>query len=54
MVGMLMKITRGEIMAQPEQLRDWKPAYGFPTSGLSERRELLPPHAARRTAKLEY
>jgi len=29
-------------MVQPEQLRDWNPAAGSPTSGLSERRDFIP------------
>jgi hypothetical protein len=39
---MLIKITRCKIMAQTEQLRDWNPADGLPTSELSERRDFIP------------
>jgi len=39
-------------MVHAEQLRDWKQALASPTSGLSERRDFLPRHAARRTDEL--
>jgi hypothetical protein len=48
-------ISSAGFMVHMEQLRDWKRQTGPTTSGLSERRDFLPRHAARRTGKiLEY
>jgi hypothetical protein len=51
-VEALGAISSGGFMVHTEQLRDWKRQTGPTTSGLSERRDFLPRHAAIRTGKI--
>jgi len=44
--GIRQPISSLGFMVQPEHFRDWKPTPPAPKSGLSERREFLPGHAA--------
>jgi hypothetical protein len=39
-------VSRPGFMVQPEHFRDWKPTGPAPRSVLSERRKILPGHAA--------